>query len=246
MTASVLHVYVTNIDISKNPQRITGTPVLLHHGETIDLLDYMTIYDAADLYGLADMLAAKVVSVVLILSDGTSTSVDQYDVYTNILETLLGSTSGAPGPQGIPGSQIYVGGGAPGSGLGVSGDFYLDSISGYYYKKTNAWGSPLGSLIGPQGPQGPQGNPGTTFNLRRLSFVLSAQDIANQYISLPDLATTDSLQVSIDRLNLHQDEDFSVGEVNGVTRIYFINSVGSSGVEHLSEGQMLFVRYIVS
>lgn len=55
--------------------------------------------------------------------------------------------AGAQGPQGNPGaagaagaagSKWYDGQGAPASGLGVVGDFYLDTASGAYYEKTGA------------------------------------------------------------------------------------------------------------
>lgn len=56
--------------------------------------------------------------------------------------------------------------GAPSAGLGVDGDFYIDTEADVIYgpKTSGAWGSPT-SLIGPQGPQGetgPQGEQGET------------------------------------------------------------------------------------
>jgi len=77
---------------------------------------------------------------------------------------------GATGPQGAtgaPGSVWYTGSGVPASGLGVVNDFYLDSATGDYYKKTGASTWTLqGNIRGPQGntgntgAQGPQGNTG--------------------------------------------------------------------------------------
>lgn len=52
-----------------------------------------------------------------------------------------GSTPGPPGPPGTPGSRWYTGSGAPSSGLGLDGDFYLDSVSpnDYYEKISGTW-----------------------------------------------------------------------------------------------------------
>jgi hypothetical protein len=63
----------------------------------------------------------------------------------------------------------YTGSGAPGSGLGIQGDYYLDTAAGNYYNKTSATVWTLrGNLTGPQGAtgatgaQGPQGTTGAT------------------------------------------------------------------------------------
>lgn len=75
---------------------------------------------------------------------------------------------GPPGPQGDPGSVWYTGSGAPAGGLGIEGDFYLDSANGDYYEKTGASTWTLqGNLQGPAGPKGDTGlgvPPGTTVN----------------------------------------------------------------------------------
>jgi hypothetical protein len=78
---------------------------------------------------------------------------------------------GNAGTNGVDGKTVRNGSGAPSGGLGVDGDFYIDTTADAIYgpKTAGAWGSPT-SLIGPTGstgstgaagPQGPQGNPGT-------------------------------------------------------------------------------------
>ena len=74
-----------------------------------------------------------------------------------------GST-GAPGAAGAPGSIWRSGTGAPASGLGIVGDWYLNDANGDIYEKTGASTWLLrDNLTGPQGiqgiqgPQGPQG-----------------------------------------------------------------------------------------
>lgn len=68
---------------------------------------------------------------------------------------------GVPGPTGPAGSKWYTGAGAPSSGTGVTGDFYLNTSSGSYYEKTdaNTW-TVRGSLTGPAGATGAAGADG--------------------------------------------------------------------------------------
>ncbi len=70
------------------------------------------------------------------------------------LESLVGAA-------GVDGSVWHAGSGAPDGGLGVVGDFYLDSASGDYYVKTGAstW-TLAGNLTGPAGGDGNDGAPG--------------------------------------------------------------------------------------
>src|SRR5690554_4986801 len=48
---------------------------------------------------------------------------------------------------------------APEDTAGKSGDVYLNTANGDFYKKTDAWAK-IGVLMGPQGEQGIQGEPG--------------------------------------------------------------------------------------
>lgn len=68
-----------------------------------------------------------------------------------------GATSmvGVPGTNGTNGLTTLSGSGAPSSGLGTNGDFYIDTSVHAIYgpKSAGAWGSPT-SLIGPSGPGG--------------------------------------------------------------------------------------------
>ena len=86
--------------------------------------------------------------------------------------------TGATGAAGANGKTVLSGAGAPSVGLGVDGDFYINTTANTIYgpKASGAWGSPV-SLVGPQGatgatgpqgptgaqgPQGPQGPAGST------------------------------------------------------------------------------------
>ena len=70
-------------------------------------------------------------------------------------------TIGAQGARGTDGFTVLSGTGAPDGGLGVNGDFYIDTTNEVIYgpKTGGVWGTPT-SLIGPQGPAGPPGSQG--------------------------------------------------------------------------------------
>jgi hypothetical protein len=69
---------------------------------------------------------------------------------------------GSDGVAGKNGTQIYAGTGAPGSTLGVTGDFFVDTVAHDLYgpKLAAGWGIPV-ALQGSTGPAGPQGPAGT-------------------------------------------------------------------------------------
>lgn len=73
-----------------------------------------------------------------------------------------GST-GAAGAAGTDGKTVRNGSGVPSSGLGVDGDFYIDTAvySIYGPKAAGAWGSAT-SLVGPAGATGATGAAGST------------------------------------------------------------------------------------
>lgn len=70
-------------------------------------------------------------------------------------------TSIINGIDGTDGSVIYNGSGAPAGGLGVVGDYYIDTATGDLYEKTGAstW-TFLMSILGATGPAGPTGATG--------------------------------------------------------------------------------------
>jgi hypothetical protein len=89
----------------------------------------------------------------------------QIDIVTGD-QTIDIIETGPPGPAGTGGTggggnTILNGAGAPSSGLGSNGDFYIDTTADTIYgpKTAGAWGSPT-PLVGPQGPQGAQGAQG--------------------------------------------------------------------------------------
>ena len=99
----------------------------------------------------------------------------------------IGTTDTGVPAEGVSGTSVLTGNGAPDESKGNVGDTYIDLQSGNTYTKTDAgWGNPVSnsgiaiphigdngnwwigdtdttiSATGPQGPQGPQGPAGTT------------------------------------------------------------------------------------
>ena len=78
--------------------------------------------------------------------------------YSGTAWTAAPGVTGPTGVAGVDGPRIYSGSGAPSSGLGRSGDFYVDVTNGVLYgpKASGSWGAGLQLESGPQGPTGPQ------------------------------------------------------------------------------------------
>ena len=70
---------------------------------------------------------------------------------------------GNQGTAGVDGKTVRSGSGAPAGGVGVDGDFYIDTTAWTIYgpKAAGAWGNPT-SIVGAQGAQGNQGATGAT------------------------------------------------------------------------------------
>ena len=67
---------------------------------------------------------------------------------------------GDTGTAGAPGSIWYTGAGAPSSGLGVNGDYYLNSTTDDVYLKTTGTWSVVANIKGSTGATGPTGTGG--------------------------------------------------------------------------------------
>lgn len=69
--------------------------------------------------------------------------------------------NGSSGSNGTDGKTVRSGSGAPSAGLGVDGDFYINTSANTIYgpKTSGAWGSPV-SLVGPTGATGSAGATG--------------------------------------------------------------------------------------
>jgi len=78
-------------------------------------------------------------------------SVDETNVNVNLTEQVVNVDLGTSGPQGPRGTGLLNGVGAPSAGLGINGDFYLNTSNMNLYgpKTESGWGSPT-DLVGSQ------------------------------------------------------------------------------------------------
>ena len=88
---------------------------------------------------------------------------DNSDVYNRVSGSWawVANIQGEQGPpgtgSGTAGSVWWNGTGAPDSGLGVDGDFYLDLGNGDVYNRVSGLWTWVANIQGPEGPQGEQG-----------------------------------------------------------------------------------------
>lgn len=92
--------------------------------------------------------------------------------------------NGKDGTNGTDGHSVLSGSGAPDSGIGSAGDFYIDTTATAIYgpKSTAGWGSPT-SLVGPKGDPGSPGTAGQDASLKTTVVALDVPATADQVIS---------------------------------------------------------------
>lgn len=115
---------------------------------------------AAD-YDLLDLVTTAAGSFLALQPVPAGTPVTDAAFWQSIAANGTNGTNGTDGTNGTNGADgrtILNGAGAPSAGLGVNGDFYLNTATEELYgpKTAGAWGSPV-SLIGPAGATGPAG-----------------------------------------------------------------------------------------
>ncbi len=91
---------------------------------------------------------------------GVSPDTDRYTTAAEISKAFFPASLPA-GPPGADGKTVLNGAGTPDGGIGVDGDFYIDTDADAIYgpKTAGAWGSST-SLIGPAGANGTDGTDG--------------------------------------------------------------------------------------
>jgi len=78
----------------------------------------------------------------------------------------------------------------------------------------------------------------------KASFDLTATDITNGYVDLPVIAEAGSIIGFVDRLAIHEDQDFTVSEVSGKSRITFTGDlIPPSGSSPLDADDNLFFKF---
>lgn len=80
--------------------------------------------------------------------------------------------------------------------------------------------------------------------IKKQRIVLTSQHITQGYVELSQInIVPGSLDGHIDRLGIFEDEDFELSEVNGKTRLTFINSFAAGGDEEIEENAELRIKY---
>lgn len=77
----------------------------------------------------------------------------------------------------------------------------------------------------------------------KVKFDLTATDISNGFVNLSHDAIGESIHAFVDRLAIHQGEDFTISVVGGVTRITFAGDLVSPGQSQLDANDNIYVRY---
>lgn len=72
---------------------------------------------------------------------------------------------------------------------------------------------------------------------------LSSSDISNGFVMLSHQADAKSIVAFVDRLGIHEGEDYTVSVVNGMTKITFAGDIGPSGVSPLEAGDTVYFKY---
>jgi hypothetical protein len=145
--------------------------------------------------------------------------------------------AGPQGIQGIPGldgKTIRNGSGAPASGLGVDGDFYIDTSNNLIYgpKTGGSWGSGT-SIVGPAGPTGATGATGadgqsSSFYDYKAKTNATSGDPGNTYLLWNNTAQTSATQINVSHINADQyDIDVLLALITTGT-IFIIQDSGNS------------------
>jgi len=134
--------------------------------------------------------------------------------------------AGPPGPPGPPGTQIITGSSAPTTGLGNSGDIYIQINTGDVYRKTgNTWNL-IGNIKGPPGEPGQQGPAG-----QRGTQIYSGNSLPQQYFGMEG---DYFINVITGNLFKKQDGDWTLiynlgsNSSGGGNAVYFVLSVPSN------------------
>lgn len=85
----------------------------------------------------------------------------------------------------------------------------------------------------------------TGFEVKRLTYVLTEEDVIRQYFELEDIPMTNSLTISHERILLFEGDDYTVETINGRCRIYLIGPIAEAGLEALEEGSRIKIKYFL-
>lgn len=146
---------------------------------------------------------------------------------------------GPQGIQGIPGldgKTIRNGSGSPAAGLGVDGDFYIDTANDLIYgpKAGGSWGSGT-SIVGPAGPAGPTGPTGadgqsSSFYDYKAKTSATSGDPGSTFLLWDSVTQTSATQVNVSHIDKdNYDLDVLLGLITTGT-IFIIQDSANSNI----------------
>ena len=169
-------------------------------------ITWMGTYNSGSTYNVNDAVEYNGSSYICIL-DGTTGDPESFPARWDFLaqkgsDGTTGS-AGTDGADGIDGKTVLNGAGTPSNGLGVDGDFYINTSANTIYgpKTSGVWGSPT-SLVGPTGATGAAGTNGTSFPAKSVnsqtgtSYTLQNSDLAGNVVLKMNNASAITLTVN--------------------------------------------------
>lgn len=84
---------------------------------------------------------------------------------------------------------------------------------------------------------------GASVEFVQQKFVLTSTDVSNKYVMLSNLAIGASVNAFVDRLAIHESDDYTLSVVGGVTKVTFVGSLVAPGNESLAAGDVIRVKY---
>lgn len=84
---------------------------------------------------------------------------------------------------------------------------------------------------------------GASVEFAQEKLTLSGTDVSNGYVDLAVTAISASINAFVDRLAIHETDDYTVSVVGGKTRLTFAGALASGGLEALASGDVMTVKY---
>jgi hypothetical protein len=148
--------------------------------------------------------------------------------------------SGVNGANGLDGRTFLSGPEPPVNGIGVDGDFYIDTNSSRIHGPKTAGVWPAGvSLIGPQGPQGPVGPTGSNSYTGRLELTNAANQMVGTFsgdgVGLSNVVAFAVISPSASATNFSGQLS---GDVTGPQGATLVNRVGGMSSDIIADAAL--------
>jgi hypothetical protein len=145
---------------------------------------------------------------------------------------------GPQGPAGADGKTVRSGAGSPAAGLGVDGDFYIDTSNNLIYgpKTGGSWGSGT-SIVGPAGPTGATGAAGadgqsSSFYDYIAKTTSTSGDPGNTFLLWNSGTQTAATQINVSHINADgYDIDILLALIQSGSQFFIQDSTNSNNYQ---------------